>query len=58
MKSILILLIFGLSINQVYTQTKFAVIGDFGYSTSAEADVSNMIDTWNVDFVITLGDNN
>ncbi|MCH9028404.1 MAG: metallophosphoesterase, partial [Bacteroidetes bacterium] len=58
MKSILILLIFGLSINQVYTQTKFAVIGDYGYSSSAEADISDMIDTWNVDFIITLGDNN
>ena len=58
MKSLLILLIFCLSIIQVYTQTKFAVIGDYGNSTSTEADVSDMIDTWNVDFVITLGDNN
>jgi len=58
MKSILFLLIYILSINQVYTQTKFAAIGDYGKGGSAEADVSDMIDTWNVDFVITLGDNN
>lgn len=40
------------------TQTKFAVIGDYGNGSQAEADVSDMIDTWNVDFIITNGDNN
>ena len=39
-------------------QIKFAAIGDYGKGASAEADVSDMIDSWNVDFVITLGDNN
>jgi len=39
-------------------QVRFAAIGDYGSGYSAEADVSDMIDTWNVDFVITLGDNN
>ena len=39
-------------------QVKFAAIGDYGKGGSAEADVSDLIDTWNVDFIITLGDNN
>ena len=40
------------------SQTKFAVIGDYGDGSQAEADVSDMINTWNVDFIITNGDNN
>jgi hypothetical protein len=39
-------------------QVSFAAIGDYGKGGSAEAEVSDMIDTWNVDFIITLGDNN
>jgi len=39
------------------SQTKFAVIGDYGDGSSAEVDVSDMINTWNVDFIITVGDN-
>ena len=42
----------------ISAQTKFAVIGDYGYESTTEATVSDMIDTWNADFVITLGDNN
>ena len=57
MKTILFLLIYILSINQVYTQTKFAVIGDYGKHTSAEGDVANLIKSWNVDFIVTTGDN-
>jgi predicted phosphodiesterase len=57
-KPILSLLVLIIIFHEVYAQTKFAAIGDYGYSTSAEADVSNMIDSWNVDFVITMGDNN
>jgi hypothetical protein len=37
---------------------KFAVIGDYGDGSTNEAAVSDMIDGWNVDFIITLGDNN
>jgi predicted phosphodiesterase len=37
---------------------KFAVIGDYGDGSTNEAAVSDMIDSWNVDFIITLGDNN
>jgi hypothetical protein len=36
----------------------FAVIGDYGSGTAAEAAVATMVKTWNPDFVITLGDNN
>ena len=44
--------------NQANAQTKFAIIGDYGNGSPAEADVSAMINTWNVDFIITNGDNN
>jgi hypothetical protein len=48
-----------LFVNQnINAQLKFAVIGDYGNESIEEAAVSDMIDTWNVDFVITLGDNN
>jgi hypothetical protein len=35
----------------------FAVIGDFGMANSDEARVSNLVHSWDVDFVITTGDN-
>jgi hypothetical protein len=39
--------------------TLFAVIGDFGQAESTGAfRVAEMIDSWNVDFVVTTGDNN
>ena len=37
---------------------QFAVIGDYGDASQAEADVAALIDSWNVDFILTLGDNN
>ena len=37
---------------------RFAVIGDYGDNSSAEADVANLVNSWNVDFIITVGDNN
>lgn len=37
--------------------TTFAAIGDFGVDNDAHAYVADMIQTWNVDFVITQGDN-
>ncbi len=37
---------------------RFAVIGDFGQAGQGEADVAVLIDSWQVDFVITVGDNN
>ena len=39
-------------------RVSFAVIGDFGASTEAEAAVAAMVNSWNPDFVATLGDNN
>ena len=42
-----------------YSQpTRFAIIGDYGYSGQPELDVANLVKSWNPEFVITLGDNN
>ena len=38
--------------------SRFAVFGDYGYDTQAELDVANLVKTWDVDFIITTGDNN
>ena len=35
----------------------FAVIGDFGDNSAAEASVANMVNGWNPDFIVTTGDN-
>ena len=37
---------------------RFAVIGDYGDAGQAEADVAALVDGWDVDLVITTGDNN
>ncbi|MFQ5864950.1 MAG: metallophosphoesterase [bacterium] len=37
---------------------RFGVIGDYGDAGQAELDVSNLIKSWNVDLLITTGDNN
>jgi len=37
---------------------RFAVIGDYGHNTAAEAQVAALVAGWNPDFVITVGDNN
>jgi tartrate-resistant acid phosphatase type 5 len=36
---------------------KFAVIGDFGGDSQAEADVAALVNSWNVEFIVTVGDN-
>src|SRR5438132_12368590 len=36
----------------------FAVIGDYGYVSQSEAQVSSLVHSWNPDLVITTGDNN
>lgn len=36
----------------------FAVIGDYGKSGNPELEVSNLVKSWNPDFIITTGDNN
>lgn len=37
---------------------RFAVIGDYGGGTQAEADVARQVQSWNPAFVTTVGDNN
>ncbi len=37
---------------------RFGVIGDYGEGNQAEADVANLVKSWNPDFIITVGDNN
>ena len=37
---------------------RFAVIGDYGDNSQAEADVAALVDGWNPDIVVTVGDNN
>jgi predicted phosphodiesterase len=53
----LIIILFSIH-NNAQSNTRFAAIGDFGDAGSAEEDVANLVHSWNVDFVITLGDNN
>jgi hypothetical protein len=36
----------------------FAVIGDYGSAGQAEADVANLVKSWNPNFIVTVGDNN
>ncbi len=36
----------------------FAVIGDYGLAGQNEADVANLVKSWNPDFIVTTGDNN
>ncbi|MCC3156211.1 metallophosphoesterase [Hymenobacter sp. 15J16-1T3B] len=37
---------------------RFAVIGDYGYAGPAERDVAALVDSWDPEFILTLGDNN
>jgi hypothetical protein len=37
---------------------RFAVIGDYGSGSQAEADVANLVLSWSPEFIITTGDNN
>ncbi len=37
---------------------RFAVFGDYGMASTDEARVSNLVHSWNVDFIVTTGDNN
>lgn len=38
-------------------QNRFAFIGDFGTADSNEAAVADLINSWQPDFIVTLGDN-
>ena len=35
-----------------------AVIGDYGDASQREADVADLVQSWDVDYVVTVGDNN
>lgn len=37
---------------------RFAVIGDFGDAGHPEADIADLIDSWDVELIVTTGDNN
>jgi len=37
---------------------RFAVIGDYGRGKQPEADVATLVKSWDLDFIITTGDNN
>ena len=39
-------------------EIRFAVIGDYGHDGKNLAAVATLIDSWNVDLVLTVGDNN
>jgi len=54
--SIAILLVFG-TIDLLFGQGKFAIIGDFGDDDADELAVSVLVKSWNPDFIITTGDN-
>lgn len=60
--SLLILLflvnIFTAEIAWSQPNVKFAAIGDYGKAGPNELDVSNLVKSWNPEFVITMGDNN
>lgn len=58
MKKNILLFIFFLSVTPVNSQTKFAVIGDYGNAGPDELAVADLVKSWDPDFIITLGDNN
>jgi tartrate-resistant acid phosphatase type 5 len=41
-----------------WRSVRFAVFGDYGMASTDEARVSNLVHSWNVDFILTTGDNN
>ena len=38
--------------------TRFAVIGDYGDAGQSEEAVATLVDSWDVDYIVTVGDNN
>ncbi|MCZ6702815.1 MAG: hypothetical protein O6940_07210 [Ignavibacteria bacterium] len=54
----LLFFFFIFTINNVVSQTKFAVIGDYGNNTNIHSEnVANMVNSWDIDFIATVGDN-
>ncbi len=48
----------GIAVNRPSDSTTFAVIGDYGQDSRSEAEVAQLVKSWNPEFVITVGDNN
>ena len=46
------------ALDQSERTVRFAVIGDYGKAGDSLRDVSNLIKSWNPEFIITTGDNN
>ncbi len=59
--TIVLLLLVGLSVSSLFAQSptsiRFAAIGDYGDGSAEETAVANLINSWNPDFIISLGDN-
>ncbi len=45
-------------VNRNSDSTTFAIIGDYGQDSPSEAEVAQMVKSWNPEFVVTVGDNN
>jgi len=60
MKTLVFPIVFLLFSNLILGQSnvKFAMIGDYGKAGPNELAVSNLVKSWNPEFVITVGDNN
>ena len=58
MKKYFLLFLLFLFIASLNSQTKFAVIGDYGNAGPDELAVANLVKCWNPEVIITLGDNN
>jgi tartrate-resistant acid phosphatase type 5 len=48
----------GLQVNHPGDSATFAIIGDYGEDSPHEAEVAQMVKSWNPEFIITVGDNN
>jgi tartrate-resistant acid phosphatase type 5 len=47
-----------LEVNREADSIVFAVVGDYGHSGDPEKKVSELVKSWNPDFILTTGDNN
>jgi tartrate-resistant acid phosphatase type 5 len=48
----------GAPVSRPADSTTFAIIGDYGEDSKHEAEVAQMVKSWNPEFIITVGDNN
>ena len=47
-----------ITVNVSADSITFAIVGDFGEHSKQEGQVADMIKSWPIDFIITMGDNN